>query len=69
MDPDERLPKEILKAADEISIRTLGFLKSRGIELNAETENRVLQSSQRKLPVEIQDLLISLYRTGKFQSA
>ena len=41
MNPDERLPEEILKAADEISIRTLGVPeKYGGIELNVETENR-----------------------------
>lgn len=41
MNPDERLPKEILKAADEISIRTLAVPeKYGGIELNSETEVR-----------------------------
>ena len=41
MDPEDRLPERILKAADEISIRTLGVPeKYGGTELNAETEIR-----------------------------
>ena len=41
MDPSERLPDRILKAADDISIRTLGVPeKYGGVELNPETEIR-----------------------------
>jgi len=41
MDPAERLPDRILKAADDISIRTLGVPeKYGGVELNPETEIR-----------------------------
>ena len=41
MDPAERLPDRILKAADDISIRTLGVPeKFGGVELNPETEIR-----------------------------
>ena len=41
MDPSERLPDRILKAADDISIRTLGVPeKFGGVELNPETEIR-----------------------------
>jgi len=41
MDPAERLPDKILKAADDISIRTLGVPeKYGGTELNAESEIR-----------------------------
>ncbi|GIT73512.1 MAG: hypothetical protein Ct9H300mP28_33260 [Pseudomonadota bacterium] len=51
MDPDERLPKEILKAADEISIRTLGVPeKYGGIELNQKQKIAVLQSCRGNCP-------------------
>ena len=41
MEPAERLPDKILKAADDISIRTLGVPeKYGGVELNPETEIR-----------------------------
>ena len=46
MDPAERLPDRILKAADDISIRTLGVPeKYGGVELNPETEICSIYSS------------------------